>query len=202
MTLTFDPDRHAETLARQPGRMGHVVSAMNTRILIPASLALALLLTACSPHSDPTPKEPDVTSEQVKAQITDLYEASAAIAPDGWKVDDASWSACSDDSSGPRVKLMFAASRTAPLPGTPADLIAQAQKAWQERGHDVSIERDTNLTPPRWILSDPPYLTGTHSDGSYYLLDVNESAIYFEAYSACVPGDIFQLTTPTPTQTP
>ncbi|WP_307217521.1 hypothetical protein [Microbacterium sp. SORGH_AS_0888] len=85
------------------------------------------------------------------------------------------------------------------MPGTPADLIAQAQKAWQERGHDVKVERDTNLTPPRWILSDPPYLTGTHSDGSYYLLDVNESAIYFRAYSACVPGDIFQLTTPTPT---
>ncbi|MDQ1129713.1 hypothetical protein [Microbacterium sp. SORGH_AS_0888] len=82
--------------------------------------------------------------------------------------------------------------------GTPADLIAQAQKAWQERGHDVKVERDTNLTPPRWILSDPPYLTGTHSDGSYSTLDVNESAIYFRATSGCVPGDILQLNSPSP----
>ncbi|MDQ1129714.1 hypothetical protein [Microbacterium sp. SORGH_AS_0888] len=139
-----------------------------------------------------------MTPEQVKAQINDLYQASTAIAPDGWKVN-GSWSDCSPSSSDSKVRWSFTAWRNAPLPGAPADLIAQAQNAWQERGHDVKVERDTNLTPPRWILSDPPYLTGTHSDGSYYLLDVNESAIYFEATSACVPGDIFQLTTPTPT---
>ena len=92
-----------------------------------------------------------------------------------------------------------AASRSAPLPGEPADLITKAQLVWQKYGHDVTVERDTNLTPPRWVLSDPPYLTGAHSDGSYYLLDVSESAVYFRAYSACVPGDIFELTSPTPT---
>jgi hypothetical protein len=179
---------------------------MNTRSLaplVPAGLALALLLTACAPAGDPTPKGPDMTPEEVKAQIMDLYQASAAaLAPDGWKVDDVSWLACSDDSSGPRVKLMFAASRTAPLPGAPADLIVQAQKAWQERGHDVTVERDTNLTPPRWILSDPPYLTGTHSDGSYYTLDIGDGVAYFEAKSGCVPGDIFQLVPSTPSPTP
>jgi len=178
---------------------------MNTRILaplVPAGLALALLLTACAPAGDPTPKGPDMTPEQVKAQIMDLYQASAAAtAPDGWDVD-GSWLACSDDSSGGRVKWSMAASRTAPLSGAPADLIVQAQRAWQERGHDVTVERDTNLTPPRWILSDPPYLTGTHSDGSYYTLDVSESAIYFRAKSGCVPGDIFQLVPSTPSPTP
>lgn len=141
-----------------------------------------------------------MTPEDVKARIVDLYEASAAaIAPDGWQVDDASWLVCSVGSSDSGVKLSFAASRTAPLPGAPADLAARAQKVWQERGHDVTVEQDTNLTPPRWVLSDPPYLTGTHSDGSYYLLDVNDRAVYFQATSACVPGDIFELTSPTPT---
>jgi len=178
---------------------------MNTRILaplVPAGLALALLLTACAPAGDPTPKGPDMTPEQVKAQIMDLYQASAAAtAPDGWDVN-GSWSACPDDASGPRVRWNLLASRTAPLPAAPADLIVQAQKAWQERGHDVTVERDTNLTPPRWILSDPPYLTGTHSDGSYYALDIGDGVAYFEAYSGCVPGDIFQLVPSTPSPTP
>jgi len=178
---------------------------MTTRILaplVPAGLALALLLTACAPAGNPTPKGPDMTPEQVKAQIMDLYQASAAaIAPDGWDVH-GSWSDCSPSSSDLRVRWSLAASRTAPLPGAPADLIVQAQKAWQERGHDVKIGRDTNLTPPRWILSDPPYLTGTHSDGSYYTLNIGDGLAYFDATSGCVPGDILQLNAPTPTPTP
>lgn len=175
---------------------------MNTRILVPAGLALALFLTACAPAGNPTPKGPDMTPEEVKAQIMDLYQASAAaLAPDGWDVN-GSWLDCSPSSSDSRVLWTVVASRTAPLPGAPADLIVQAQKAWQEQGHDVKVERDTNLTPPRWILSDPPYLTGTHSDGSYYALDVSESAIYFRATSGCVPGDIFQLVPSTPTPSP
>ena len=100
------------------------------------------------------------------------------------------------------MKWSMAASRTAPLSGAPADLIVQAQRAWQERGHDVTVERDTNLTPPRWILSDPPYLTGTHSDGSYYTLNIGDGLAYFDATSGCVPGDILQLNAPTPTPTP
>ncbi|MDQ1178126.1 hypothetical protein QE416_002862 [Microbacterium sp. SORGH_AS 421] len=172
---------------------------MNRRTYIAVSVLLVGLLTACSPGGEQNSKGPEMTPEAVEAQITDLYEASAAaIAPDGWKVD-ASWLSCSDNSTGDGVNLLFAASRSAPLPGDPAELISQAQIVWQKHGHDVTIERDTNLTPPRWILSDPPYLTGTHPDGSYYLLDVSESAVYFRAYSACVPGDIFELTSPTPT---
>jgi len=173
---------------------------MNRRTYIAVNALLVVLLTACSPGGDQNSKGPDVTPEDVKAQILDLYEASAAaVAAEGWKVDDASWLVCADDSAGPRVKLSFAASRSEPLPSAAADLIANAQKVWRERGHDVTVERDTNLTPPRWILSDPPYLTGTEPDGSYYLLDVSDRAVYFQATSACVPGDIFELTSPTPT---
>lgn len=173
---------------------------MNRGTSIAASALFVVLLTACSPGGDQNSKGAEMTPEDVKAQILDLYEASAAaVAADGWKVDDSSWLACPDDSAEPRVKLSFSASRAEPLPGTAADLIASAQKVWQERGHDVTIERDMNLTPPRWILSDPPYLTGTEPDGSYYLLDVNDRAVYFQATSACVPGDIFELTSPTAT---
>ncbi|MDQ1129716.1 hypothetical protein [Microbacterium sp. SORGH_AS_0888] len=162
------------------------------------TLALALVLTACSPGGDGDAQETDMTPDDVKAQITDLYEASAAIAPDGWDIQ-GSWLDCSSSSSDLKVRWKLSASRIAPLPGEPADLITQAQKAWQERGHDVKVERDTNLTPPRWILSDPPYLTGTHSDGSYYTLDIGDGLAYFDATSACVPGDILQLNSPTPT---
>ncbi len=138
-----------------------------------------------------------MTPEDVKAQIMDLYHASAtALASDGWEVE-GSWLDCSPSSADLRVRWNLAASRSAPLPGSPSDLASRAQKAWQERGHDVRVERDTNLTPPRWILSDPPYLTGTRADGSYYTLDVSESAVYFRADSACVPGDILRLNAPT-----
>ncbi|WP_235557014.1 hypothetical protein [Microbacterium sp. Leaf203] len=75
---------------------------------------------------------------------------------------------------------------------------ARLARAWQERGHRVTVERDTNLTPPRWILSDPPYLTGTHPHGSFFTLNVGEGLVYFDATSACVPGDILQLNARTP----
>lgn len=132
-------------------------TVMTTRhLLIPAGMLLALLLTACAPPSAPTPEGPDMTPDDVKAQLMDLYEASATdISPDGWELQ-GSWLDCSPSSDDLRVRWNLAASRTAPLPGPPAELITQAQKAWQERGHEVDVERDTNLTPPRWILSDPP----------------------------------------------
>ncbi len=64
---------------------------MNRRTYIAVSALLVVLLTACSPGGDQNSKGPEMTPEDVEAQITDLYEASAAaIAPDGWKVD-ASW---------------------------------------------------------------------------------------------------------------
>lgn len=174
---------------------------MNTNkqaLAVTLGLLVAAALTACSPQSAPPPKGPDMTPQAVRAQIEDLYQASAAaIAPDGWEVV-GSWLDCSPSSSDLRVRWTLATSRVAPLPGAPADLIAQVQRAWRERGHDVTIERDTNLTPPRWILSDPPYLTGTHADGSVITLDIGEGLAYFDATSACVPGDILQLNSRTP----
>lgn len=162
-----------------------------------AGLILTFALAACSPVDEP--KGTEMTPEEVRAQIIDLYEASAsAIAADGWKTD-GSWLDCSRGTSNYKVRWSFAASRTAPLPAAPADLIVQAQKAWQERGHDVTVEQDTRLTPHRYILSDPPYLTGTHPDGSYYTLDIGDGVAYFRATSACVPGNIGQLNAPTPT---
>ncbi len=175
------------------------VAKMKRILALLLAVFLTVTLPACSSRDKPTPKASEMTPEEIRAQIEDLYQASvAATAADGWEVSD-SWTDCSDGPSRPRVNLLFAASRTAPLPGAPADLITHARTAWKERGHDVTVERDTNLTPPRWILSDPPYLTGSYPDGSYYTLDISESAIYFRAYSACVPGDIFQLTSPEPT---
>ncbi|MEX8059910.1 hypothetical protein [Microbacterium sp. 16-032] len=139
-----------------------------------------------------------MTPEAARSQIEDLYEASAAaIAPNGWEIV-GSWLDCSPSSSDLRVRWTLSTSRVSPLPGAPADLIARAQRAWQERGHRVTVERDTNLTPPRWILSDPPYLTGTHPDGSFFTLNIGEGLAYFDATSACVPGDILQLNARTP----
>ena len=123
--------------------------------------------------------------------------SAAAIGRDGWEAQ-GSWFSCSQSASDPLVLWKLSASRAAPMNGEPRDLIIQAQEAWQARGHDVTIEQETNLTPHRYVLSDPPYLTGTHPDGSYYSLNIGDGVAYFDATSACVPGDIFELNSPAP----
>lgn len=60
----------------------------------------------------------------------------------------------------------------------------------------------TTSPPPRLILSDPPYLTGTRPDGSYYSLMVGDGLAYFTGTSPCVPGDIDELYPESPSPSP
>jgi hypothetical protein len=69
----------------------------------------------------------------------------------------------------------------------------QVQALWAEQGHDVTIVFDDKMTPARFILSDPPWLTGSSPDLPLVQFSVGKDYADFSATTRCVIGNEDEL---------
>jgi hypothetical protein len=60
-------------------------------------------------------------------------------------------------------------------------------------GHSVEIVYNDVMEPPRFVLSDPAWLTGSAPNGSLYRFTVGMDYASFTATSQCVLGDQSEL---------
>jgi hypothetical protein len=132
-----------------------------------------------------------VTSpERAKLEIRTLYEATRDLIPGDWSEGTGSWGPCRTESVQDGVEYnIFSQRRNRPLPSEAKSIAEEAQDLWARHGHSVEIEHDQTLTPPRYILSDPPYLTGSSPSGLWFRFTVGEDYADFTATSRCVSGD-------------
>jgi hypothetical protein len=64
---------------------------------------------------------------------------------------------------------------------------------WAEHGHDVKIVFGDKMSRERFILSDPPWLTGSSPDLPLVQFSVGVDYADFSATSRCVIGDEAEL---------
>lgn len=147
-----------------------------------------------------------MTPDQVMEKGDRLYAAALeAFGEDGWEMH-RQWFACdaSGDVNGVSLHLDSRFAQT--LPADPQKLAEQVQIAWRNSGVNAEITVNQDLDPVRYILSDPPFLSGVNDDGSITDLWVGRGVANFGYVSPCVPGDIFELqpsqSSSTPTVTP
>ncbi|OZD43205.1 hypothetical protein CH252_25615 [Rhodococcus sp. 06-1477-1B] len=106
---------------------------------------------------------------------------------------DTHWISCGIDDGIAEVQLRLDSRLDAVLTDTPDNLATRVQEKWSTLGVDATLTVNTDLQPTRYIVSDPPFLAGTHEDGAITDLWVGEGLADFGYVSPCVPGDIFQL---------
>jgi hypothetical protein len=129
-----------------------------------------------------------VTKDEAEREVMDLYDATATLVPGGWIDGTRTWTSCrtASGATGGHFRL-FAQRREQALPTTPQNLMQKAQSAWADLGYRVDIENDDSLRPPRLILSNPPWLTGSGPDGLLLQFTVGRDYADFSGLSRCVP---------------
>lgn len=168
-------------------------------------LSMGGALAACA--SQPGRGESVVTPQQVSEKGDSLFEAvTAVLGREGWD-QDSQWFACDASGGANGVVLRREARLAQPSQAEPEEMLKRVQDAWGKLGVHAETAVDTTLDPVRYILSDPPYLSGVNSDGSLSDLWIGTGIVNFSYVSPCVPGDIFELqpqmtSTPEPTVTP
>jgi hypothetical protein len=160
------------------------------------------LLTGCGytgqlkPVFEPIPKETTVITNafEAKTEALSLYHAMQDLLGGEWNDDTHDWGPCdmSDGKEGVSYAL-FSQRINQALPADPRKVAEQAQAIWARLGHQVEIEHNDVMTPPRQILSDPPWLAGSKPNGLLFQLTVGENYADFTARSRCVLGDQEQL---------
>jgi hypothetical protein len=131
---------------------------------------------------------------EAKREVLSLYHAMQYLLGGEWNDDTHGWGPCdmSDGKEGVSYAL-FSQRIYQPLPAEPRNIAEQAQAVWARFGHSVEIEHNDVMTPPRHILSDPPWLAGSKPDGLLFQFTVGEDYADFTADGRCVLGDQEQL---------
>lgn len=128
--------------------------------------------------------------DKAKAEVEALYERTLAIVgEDGWKVDTREWRGCGRSSLRDTDSWNRFSQRKAPLSDSPESIAQRVADAWTEMGYPVTVLSDDSLIRDRWIVSYPPFLTGTTADGFGITFSVGADYADFDAGSRCVPSD-------------
>jgi hypothetical protein len=149
---------------------------------------LAIVLAACSqPERDK--EDYRMGHEAAKVEVEELYEKTIAIVGDGWTTVTKEWDVCgrlalTDTDSWNRFSQ-----RIDTLTGPPEQIAARVAALWDSLGYEVSVVSDDELIPQRQIVSYPPFLTGTTTDGFSAVFTIGEGYADFDAGSRCVPSD-------------
>ncbi|WP_223691246.1 hypothetical protein [Leifsonia poae] len=135
-----------------------------------------------------------MTPEEVKQEVRALYLASRDLIGGDWIEDTDTWDWCRLPNGTGGAHYTLGSFRTGqPLPIPPDELAEKARDLWAKHGHTVTVEHDFTLTPHRYILSDPPWLTGTGPDRRLVRLSIGENLANFIADSRCIPGDSYEI---------
>lgn len=163
-----------------------------------------LALTACSSVADN--EGTDMKTAEILARAKAIFaDARVGVGEDGWN-EEQKWLSCGLINEIPHVQLTFTSERRIALSLEPAEVASRVSDRWEQIGVDAQLSIDEQLNPVRYILSDPPYLSGVNPDGSLTQLWLGAEFANFSYTSPCVVGDIFELqpsqTSSTPTVTP
>lgn len=182
-----------------------VLTPKKWTLFVATVCAVSVTFSGCASaeHTDGELATPDAVSDEGAA----LYSAAQhVIGVDGWSLQK-QWFSCGLEDGVAEVQLRLDSQLTATLSDTPENLAMRVQEKWSTLGVDATLTVNTELDPTRYIVSDPPFLAGTHKDGAITDLWVGTGLANFGYVSPCVPGDIFELQplrtfSPAPTVTP
>lgn len=125
----------------------------------------------------------------------DLYHATIGAIGGQWDSEGA-WNECKLPGGTSGAMYTFSSDRRdQTLPTNPDTMVGKIRELWRSRGHDVAIVREPSLTPPRLILSDPAWMSGSYPDGRLFQFSVGNAYADFRATSRCIPGDYYYLNT-------
>ena len=131
-----------------------------------------------------------ISPVKAKQEIRILYEATRDLIPGGWSEGTGEWGPCGTETGQDGVEYtVFSQRHNQPLPSEAKSIAEEAQALWSRHGYSVEIENDQTLAPPRYILSFPPYLTGSAPSGLWFRFTVGKNYADFTATSRCVQGD-------------
>lgn len=160
------------------------------------AVALMLMTLGCvAPACTPTGESEGthMTPQQLSEKGDQLYAAVQTVfGADGWNLN-RQWFACDASADVDGVSLHLDSRLAQTLPAEPHQLVDRVQGAWRELGVDAEIFVNRDLDPVRYILSNPPFMSGVNDDGSITDLWVGTGIANFGYVSPCVPGDIFEL---------
>lgn len=158
-----------------------------------AAIACAACVTLCgwvsAEHADEDPLTPDAVSGNGERLYSAVQEV---VGSEGWS-SNKQWFSCGLNDGVAEVQLRLNSQLDAVLDDSPEDLATHVQEKWSTLGVKATLTVNTDLEPTRFIVSDPPFLTGTHEDGAITDLWIGEGIADFGYVSPCVPGDIFEL---------
>ncbi|MFF1574748.1 hypothetical protein ACFVWR_18565 [Leifsonia sp. NPDC058292] len=144
-------------------------------------------------------KRAELTSEEAKAEIREMYELTKNSVGGTWTTYSRNWWTCSSSEAEPRAAYSMMYRRAGqPLPSDPADVAEQLREIWSAHGHRVEVVFDKSTRRDHYILSDPPWLSGSSPDLPLIQFTVGEDYASFKATSRCVPGDYGELGTQEP----
>jgi hypothetical protein len=146
------------------------------------------LLTACSQPERGT-GDYLVTHAKAKAEVENLYELTTAIVGGGWDESDREWRECGRQALTGTDSWARFNQRFGPLAQSPSAIADQVATLWNRLGYPVTVVADDTITPPRMVVSYPPYLTGPTTDGFSAVFTVGEEYADFDASSRCVASD-------------
>ncbi|MFF1573610.1 hypothetical protein ACFVWR_12730 [Leifsonia sp. NPDC058292] len=135
-----------------------------------------------------------MTPEEAKAEIQDIFESTRELLGGSWTTYSRNWLECSDPEAEPMAQYSMMYRRVEqPSPGDPADVAEQLRKLWKAHGHDVEVLFDSAVAPSRYILSDPPWMSGSSRDLPLIQFTISDNFATFSGTSRCVPGDEGEL---------
>lgn len=159
------------------------------------AVALAVTLTACTlttpdrtTGTDSTQMDQRHYQEHVtaKSEIETLYSESTAIVGEGWNAPEYEWGGCGISAIPNTDSWVRTNQRFGPLDASPQEIAQKVAAAWNALGYRVTVETDDTLTPPRTIVSYPPYLTGSTREGFGAVFSVGENYADFRGNSRCI----------------
>jgi hypothetical protein len=137
-----------------------------------------------------------MTPDEARDEVLNLYTPTSTLIGGTWNKALVEWDECTDSAGKSGVFFNFYAQRRAQPLDDPDAVAEQARALWAERGHAVKVVADDSLTPPRRILSDPAWMSGSSPDGLLLQLTIGTDYADFTGTSRCVPGDLDDLNTP------
>lgn len=168
---------------------------MNRRAIACVLTLMFMSVSACA-AVPPSRGGEQVTPDEVKETVLGYYaDVRAALGDDAWN-EMSSWGTCQLDGHRDDVQWTFAAQRFIELPMAPKSYGEQIAAAWTDRGLEPSAGEDDGSTEGSYLVSDPPLLAGSRSDGGFTQISIDPHSALFRATSACIPGRLADMDPP------
>lgn len=168
-------------------------SRTRTRAAAVLVLACGLALAGCTGGQAFTPTGQTVkgmTPVKSAQQVIDLFHATEAVAgTNRWWVSGNVFMGCGQQNTdnAPEYDMVR---RVAITDAQAKQVVPQVQKIRVAHGIRTTLTRDNNIHPPSWVISDPPYLSGSNPDGSAYQFYGGKNMLRFSVQGRCGKGNI------------